>query len=315
VRRISAAVPGHLSGPEVAALAASVDRAAPELARRVQQAGVGAAIRKLDPDRLVSGCATIVADMHTRFRKQGFCPMLSVIVTEVVERMQACARPDAPLTRAEVTALHRFMRADVTADLRRHANANATGLRGGGVRWKWFGKPTPGMKETEKPLLPPVPFLVPDADGATPVQALGCLAANAAIATVVGIALLVSAPFVQLYAVGVKAGQERQAKDLAPQLHACQQERDSLLRTDREKRIAQLQAAATEKDNTIASLSSRILKYSEYMKTAMFILWEAKQTALKMLTTAGGPGLAGTYDKETKHLFIRDPNRPQRLRI
>jgi hypothetical protein len=45
------------------------------------------------------------------------------------------------------------------------------------------------------------------------------------------------------------------------------------------------------------------------MKTAMLFLHEAKQTARKMLTTAGGPLLAGTYDKKTNHLFIRDPTR------
>jgi hypothetical protein len=286
VRRISAATPGgRLSRTEVAALAAGVHDAAPELQRRIKEAGVSAALSKLNPDLLLTVCATIVADLHKRFKAQGFCPLASAIVSEVVDRMRACARRGDPLTPAQVANLHRLVHADVMHGLRRHADANASTAsapltRGGGVMWKWFGKAPPGTPQTKKPLLPPVPLLVADADGMTALQAVGCLAANAAIVTLVGIALCVtSLPLLGL-AMGVDVGQKRQKADMQAELDSTR---------------AELEAKLEASNRGYRFLSSELVACSKMIDQARLTAWDA----LRRLDT----GAADRYIADTSNLY------------
>lgn len=201
-----------LTRRDAEALVVQVAAEAQRLAPRLQRTPHGmAAVQKLDPSLLMGICVH-VSDLHEQFKLRGSCPLLRVVVADIVGRMRGCVRADSPpLTEADVRLLSLTLEADIKAALRRLADRNAAPTATvlvGGATWAmpslfsprtWFRKPTSPRASaytlpSQRPLLT-IPLLHPDAEDSDEAH-IACAVLNTATITLCAAAAIALSPVI-----------------------------------------------------------------------------------------------------------------------
>lgn len=193
------------------ALVLQVAAEAQRLAPRFQRTPQGmAAVQKLDPTLLLGACVH-VHELHEQFMRRGSCPLLRVIVADIVDRMRGCVRVGAvPLTKTDVRVLSHALEADIEAALRRLTNSNSTqAVLVGGATWTtpslfkpmtWFRKERPPSSmgtyrfPAQRPLMT-IPLVHPEVDD-TDLAHVACAVLNTATITLCAAAAIAFSPVI-----------------------------------------------------------------------------------------------------------------------